>query len=165
MRIELRDGQWAELRERITHAQDKVIKKAYAKGRTDPDAKYDFDTVVSREFIREWNVNDPDGQPIALADENAIERAPDDFIERIAEEATTLWTGATVPNQAYAKLIGRLVLGQRVSEAEVERLPDPEAFKDALLLSTHGMWSPQDLDDTDALLLALVQKIKNAKRG
>jgi hypothetical protein len=165
MRIELRDGQWADLRERITHAQDKAIKKAYAKGLTEPDAKYDFDTVIAREFARAWDVNDPDGKPIPLTDEDAIDRAPDDVVERIVEEATPLWTGATVPNQAYAKLIGRLILGQRVGEAEVNALPDPEAFKDALLLASHGSWSPKDLDEMDALLLALVQKIRNAKRG
>lgn len=31
----LRDGQWADLRERITHAQDKEIKRLITKARTD----------------------------------------------------------------------------------------------------------------------------------
>jgi len=52
-----------------------------------------------------------------------------------------------------------------VSEAEVERLPDPDLFRDAVWLAERGTWSPRELDETDALLLALVRKIKNARTG
>jgi len=44
-------------------------------------------------------------------------------------------------------------------------LPDPDLFRDAVFLSQMGTWSPADLDATDALLLGLVQRIRNAKRG
>jgi hypothetical protein len=47
-----------------------------------------------------------------------------------------------------------------VSEAEVNKLPDPEMFRDALLLAAVGRWSPAELDATDALLLAVVEKIR-----
>ena len=69
------------------------------------------------------------------------------------------------PKRTYAALIGRLALGQSISESEVARLPDPDLFRDAVFLSQHGTWSPADLDDCDALLLALVQRLHNAKRG
>jgi hypothetical protein len=54
-----------------------------------------------------------------------------------------------------------------VSQAEVNRLPDPDLFRDALLLSRRGTFSPRDLDDTDALLLALVDLFwtTTVKRG
>jgi hypothetical protein len=52
-----------------------------------------------------------------------------------------------------------------VSEAEVDRLPDADAFRDAVFLAIRGTWSAPDLDATDALVLAIVQRIKPAKRG
>ena len=69
------------------------------------------------------------------------------------------------PKRTYAALIGRLALGQTIGESEVEKLPDPDLFRDAVFLSQMGTWSPADLDATDALLLGLVQRIRNAKRG
>ena len=69
------------------------------------------------------------------------------------------------PKRTYSALIGRLTIGQSVSDAEVEKLPDPDLFRDAVFLSQVGSWSAADLDATDALLLALVQRIRNAKRG
>jgi hypothetical protein len=163
MRVELRDGQWADLRERINHGTDKEIKVAAARSRSDPGLAFDWQTTIVRAFVREWHVLDPDGVAIPIADPDAIERAPDDIIDELFEKSSDAWLGATVPNQAYAKLIGRLVMGQRVGETEVRSLPDPETFKDALLLATDGRWSPAELDATDALLLALVQQIRNAK--
>jgi hypothetical protein len=69
------------------------------------------------------------------------------------------------PKRAYAALIGRLILGQSVGEAEIERLPDPATFRDAVFLAGAGRWSPAELDDTDALLLALVMQLRHSKRG
>ncbi len=51
-----------------------------------------------------------------------------------------------------------------MSQAEIDRLPDPELFLDALRLAQIGRWSPADLDATDALLLALVDRMRNARR-
>ena len=52
-----------------------------------------------------------------------------------------------------------------MSEAEVERLPDPDMFRDAFFLSQHGVWTPSELDGADALVLSLVQKFKTARRS
>jgi hypothetical protein len=52
-----------------------------------------------------------------------------------------------------------------VTTGEIDRLPDPDLFRDAMLLAEIGTWSPQELDDTDAILLALVRKIRTARRG
>jgi len=66
-RIELRDGQWADLRERISHAQDKDIKRAKIRVESQPETLVDWATVIVRAFVREWRVNDPDGNPIDLS--------------------------------------------------------------------------------------------------
>ena len=68
------------------------------------------------------------------------------------------------PKPAYAGLIGRLTLGQSVSEAEVERLPDPDLSRDAQLLSVRGLWTPRELDEADALLLALTRTFMSTVR-
>ena len=51
-----------------------------------------------------------------------------------------------------------------MTKAEIDKLPDPDLFQDAALLATVGVWSPRDLDDTDALLLALIGKLRNTRR-
>jgi len=98
MRIDLRDGQWADLRERITHGVDKELKRAVQRGRDAPVERFDVDTVLVRAFTRSWYVLDPDGAVIPLSDADAIDRAPDDIVDKLAVAALDLWTEATVPN-------------------------------------------------------------------
>jgi hypothetical protein len=72
------------------------------------------------------------------------------------------------PKRTYSALIGRLLTpGSRVTEAEVDRLPDPELFRDAFYLYQYGTWTAQTLDECDALLLALVRSFQNTvvKKG
>lgn len=69
------------------------------------------------------------------------------------------------PKRAYAGLIGLLALSQPISAAQIEALPDPDLFRDAVLLSRHGMWTPSELDGVDALLLAVVDRIANVRKG
>jgi hypothetical protein len=98
MRIELRDGMWAELREHITHADDKRIKSAYRKADKDEDAVDDLNTLVVRIYAKAWNVLDPDGRPIPLEDVDAIDRAPDDIIDALVPECSQLWKANLRPN-------------------------------------------------------------------
>ena len=100
MRIELRDGQWADLREHISHGQDKDIKRAQMRSRLDPGGSaFEGDTVALRTFIRAWSVNDTDGAPIPLTDADAIERMPSDIADDIAAKVNGLYhPEATVPN-------------------------------------------------------------------
>jgi hypothetical protein len=63
----------------------------------------------------------------------------------------------------YAALIGRLILGQPVGDAEIDRLPDPETFRDALFLAEYGTFTSADLDAMDALLYALVTRLIKAR--
>lgn len=95
-RIELRDGQWAELRERITHGQDKLIRRAYlASDRAD---MVEAQTVKLRQFITAWEVRDPNGALINLTDADAIDRMPEDLADLLHEEADKHYGRATRPN-------------------------------------------------------------------
>lgn len=100
MRLDLRDGQWAEIREHISHGQDKEIKRAQWRARSDPTAAIsEGDTTALRVFIKSWSVNDPDGNPIPLTDGNAIERMPSDIADEIAVKVNAIYhPEATVPN-------------------------------------------------------------------
>jgi hypothetical protein len=163
MRIDLRDGQWAEFRDGITHGQDKEVKRAYIARRNDPEAAVEIATVLIRVFVKDWYVKDVDGQPIPTDAADAIDRMPDDIADILSERALDLYKSSVAPDAAYAKLIGRLALGQRIGDSEIERLPDPDLFRDAVLLSQQGSFSAADLDAMDALLLALIHKLRNVQ--
>lgn len=51
-----------------------------------------------------------------------------------------------------------------MTAAEIAKLPDPDLFTDALTLAYRGTWTPSELDATDALLLALVDRLRNTRR-
>ena len=99
-RLELRDGQWVDLREHISHGEDKAIKRAQWKSRADPEQfGSEGDTVALRAFIRAWSVNDDNGKPIVLEDSDAIDRMPSDIADDIAVVVNGLYhPEATVPN-------------------------------------------------------------------
>lgn len=96
MRVELRDGQWAELRERITHGADKRIRRAYLA--TDRADLVEAQTVKLREFIVRAEVRDPDGVLINMTDADAIDRMPEDIADELHEEADKHYGRATRPN-------------------------------------------------------------------
>lgn len=98
MRLELRDGQWADLRERISHGADKRIKIAWRRGQNDETQTLELDDVLIREFVTVWHVLDVDGQAIPLADADATDRLPEDISDAIAVAAGELYRGVTVPN-------------------------------------------------------------------
>lgn len=98
MRLELPDGQWAELRERISHGSDKRIKLAHRRGRDDDAAALEIDDILVREFVTAWHVLDIDGTPVPLADADATDRAREDVIDTIALRAAEMYVEATVPN-------------------------------------------------------------------
>lgn len=98
MRLELRDGQWAELRERISHGADKRIKIANRKGRDDDASALEIDDVLIREYVTAWHVLDIDGAAIPLTDPDATDRLPEDISDAIAIAAAEHYSGATAPN-------------------------------------------------------------------
>ena len=99
MRIDFPEGQWVDVRERITHGQDKEIQRARRKVRDDPDANQGDDVSVAiRVFVSAWNVRDVDGRPIDLGDADAIDRLPMDIADPLFEAIAPVYLGTTVPN-------------------------------------------------------------------
>jgi hypothetical protein len=47
-----------------------------------------------------------------------------------------------------------------VPDSEIEALPDPELFRDALFLVDNPAWTPRDLDEADADLLRLMKSLR-----
>lgn len=45
----------------------------------------------------------------------------------------------------------------------MNRLPDPDLFRDAVFLWRFGRFSARDLDDMDALLFGLIHRLANTK--
>ena len=97
-RIDLRDGQWAELRSHITHGQDKAIRRRIVAGNSDPAQAFDLETEVVRAFVADWYVKDDVGAAIVLSDTDAVERAPSDVIDDLFNAITPLYLGASRPN-------------------------------------------------------------------
>lgn len=98
MHIELRDGMSAELHDSITHGEDKAIKRAKIRAEANRETLVDWPTVILRAFLREWNVRDRSGADIPLADEDALDRAPDDIIDVLFPHAVDRYKATTVPN-------------------------------------------------------------------
>lgn len=95
MRVELRDGQWAELRERITHGQDNDIRRARQLGL---EGAVDWADVLVATFVESWHVLDLDGQAIPWEGVSSLARAPDDAVDALWEPVTKLYKASTDPN-------------------------------------------------------------------
>jgi hypothetical protein len=98
MRVELRGGQWAELRERIDHGAHKRIKVGIRKAGDDDVAAVDLDDVVIREFVTAWSIKDINGVVIDLAAADALDRLPSDIADALVTASLDAYQGATVPN-------------------------------------------------------------------
>lgn len=48
-----------------------------------------------------------------------------------------------------------------MSDAEIDRLPDPELWVEARLLASRGTFTPRDLDAMDAELYLLTRRFLN----
>ena len=95
MKLDLPDGQWAELRERLTYGQAKVVKRAYvAIQQRDDDALVDLDLALLKGYVTNWDVKNIDGTPATL---DAIDNVPDDVIQLIAKRAADLWNSKADP--------------------------------------------------------------------
>ena len=98
MRLELRDNQWAELRERIDHGAHKRIKVAIRKGNESDVAAVDLDDVVVKEFVTAWSISDINGVAIPITDADALDRVPSDIADALLEGSLEAYKGASVPN-------------------------------------------------------------------
>ena len=90
MRLELGDGQWADLRERLTYGQAQPIRQVLARADQDREALADLDLILVAGYVSAWHVLDLDGNAVPL---DHPELAPDDVIQAIALKAIDLWKG------------------------------------------------------------------------
>jgi hypothetical protein len=104
VRLDLGDGQWADLRERLTYAQAKPIRVVWALVDKGGDAASwaDLDMALIVGYVSAWNVLDLQGNAVPL---DTPEAAPDDLIQKIALEAVKVWKGtAGVPKAGKKRL-------------------------------------------------------------
>lgn len=94
MRLELRDGQWADLRERLTYEQAKGVRVASLAIKSDRTALADFDLALVRAYVSAWHVIGITGEAVPL---DTPETAPDDIIQPIATAALDIWNGQPDP--------------------------------------------------------------------
>jgi hypothetical protein len=99
MRVDLRDGMWAELREEPSHAQVNLIRRALLRATDESEAAADVAAAYIAAYVSAWSVRTKSGLEIPL--ERAVD-APDDIIERVASEAAQLYAGKPDPKGSPA---------------------------------------------------------------
>ena len=95
MRLDLPDGQWADLREWLTHGERKAVQRAFFAASKDVEASPDMDTALVRAYLVDWKVNGRDGHELPVT---AIDDAPSEVVSQIAAESLALWNGRADPN-------------------------------------------------------------------
>lgn len=95
MRLDLGEGQYAELRERLLYGQAQPIRLVFAKIEKGGEAAAwaDLDLALVRGYVAAWHVLDLEGNAVPL---DRPELAPDGLIQAIALAALDLWKGAQV---------------------------------------------------------------------
>jgi hypothetical protein len=90
MRVPLQGGQHAELRDRLTYGQARIVRAAMVAIDIDKAALPDLDLALVCAYVSSWNVLDLDGNAVGL---DTPELAPDDMIQAIALAALAKWKG------------------------------------------------------------------------
>lgn len=110
-RIDLGEGQWADLRSTATHGEDKALRREYVRGRNDLMWRGEWDTLIARVFVADWSIRDRDGVAIPieravdpeyrieLLTRECVERVPAEPMRRIVSRAADIYIEATVPNE------------------------------------------------------------------
>lgn len=109
MRVNLPDGQWAELREELTHGQTKRLQRAIFRVAEDgvtygPEIATEFVAV----YTAAWSVRGvgdiPPAQTAADLDARLpiIDSLPEPVVQAIFDKASALWKGRADPNASTA---------------------------------------------------------------
>jgi hypothetical protein len=115
VRLELRDEQWAELRDRLTYGQAREVRVAYiGAGGT---GLADLDMAFVRAYVADWRVLSLEGAPLSI---DRATDAPDDIIQAIAEKCLAIWNGSPDPKGTNGSSPS-LPLVQRVGSTTKER--------------------------------------------
>jgi hypothetical protein len=88
-RLELPDGQWAELRDWLTHGEEKSVSRTWAAASKDLEDAPDIDTALARAYLAEWHVLGRDGHELRI---DQLEEAPGTIISTIVAVAIDRWS-------------------------------------------------------------------------
>ena len=104
MRVDLPDGQWAELREELTHGQTKRLQRSLIRASKDPaEAGPDIDTEFVAVYVAAWSLLGVGEVPNDLdARLPVIDGLPQPIVAELALEAARLWRGRADPNASTA---------------------------------------------------------------
>lgn len=94
-RIPLPDGQWADVRDWLTHGEAKAVRKAWLAAGVDIASAPDVDTALVRAYVEAWHVIGRDGQPVPL---ERVEDAPSAVLDGLVPALTARWQGRADPN-------------------------------------------------------------------
>jgi len=87
-RLDLPDGQWAELRDWLTHGEEKAVLRTWAAAGKDIETAPEVDTALVRAYVSEWHVLGRDGHELAV---ERIDDAPGTVIAAIVDAAMAKW--------------------------------------------------------------------------
>jgi hypothetical protein len=99
VRIDLDDGQWAELRERPTTNQLNIVRRALIRFAEDRETGPDLFLAYVEAYVSDWHVL-ADGAAVPLASAGDVD---DVIIQRIAYEASELYKGRPDPKASGAR--------------------------------------------------------------
>ena len=104
MRVDLPDGQWAELREELTHGQTKRLQRALYRAVENPAAAGpDVDTEFVAVYVASWSLLGTGDVPADLdARLPVIDGLPASVVKALATKAAELWKGRADPNGSTA---------------------------------------------------------------
>jgi hypothetical protein len=104
VRVELPEGQWAELREELTHGQTKRLQRALFRASENPaEAAPDIDTEFVAVYVAAWSLRGVGDVPPDLdARLPVIDSLPEPVVSAIALAAAKVWKGRADPNASTA---------------------------------------------------------------
>jgi hypothetical protein len=94
VRVDLPDGSWAELRERPTHGQVNVVRRALLRAGVEAEEAATVAQAYVACYVSAWSVKNSEGNEVPL---ERIEDAPDDVVQAFAAEAKKLYTAKPDP--------------------------------------------------------------------
>jgi len=89
-RLELPDGQWADIRTSPNHAQYRAVIAAMEDAGTGRATMIEWASTVGRQMTAAWLVRDEQGKTLELDDEG-WDAAPADIVDAICTEAQLIW--------------------------------------------------------------------------
>ena len=99
MRLDLPDGAWAEVRERPTHAQVNLVRRALLRVGEDVTAGADVALAMVTAYVSAWSVRDAEGHEVPL---DRAADAPDDVITAVAKAAGEQYRATPDPKGSTA---------------------------------------------------------------